>query len=102
MNKWQLYLLLRKQDKLKDERNPMFDKNRFMKFLGVFMWLYYAALLIFLGVALSMGLKGEYNDVAAFHVLDGGLLYMLRLHRLCRECRRWSLCSRPHRSPATW
>ena len=37
MNKWQLYLLLRKQDKLKDERNPMFDKNRFMKFLGVFM-----------------------------------------------------------------
>lgn len=77
MNKWQLYLLLRKQDKLKDERNPMFDKNRFMKFLGVFMWLYYAAILIFLGVALSMGLKGEYNDVAAFHVLDGGLLYML-------------------------
>ena len=77
MNKWQLYLLLRKQDKLKDERNPMFDKNRFMKFLGVFMWLYYAAILIFLGVTLSMGLKGEYNDVAAFHVLDGGLLYML-------------------------
>ena len=77
MNKWQLYLLLRKQDKLKDERNPMFDKNRFMKFLGVFMWLYYAAILIFLGVTLSMGLKGAYNDVAAFHVLDGGLLYML-------------------------
>ena len=77
MNKWKLYRLLREQDQLKDARNPMFDKNRFMKILAVFMWLYYAAILLFLGFALSMGLKGAYNGVAAFHVLDGGLIYVL-------------------------
>ncbi len=77
MNKWKLYRLLRRQEQLKDERNPMFDKNRFMKFLGVFMWLYYAAILVFLGVMLPMGMSGAYNGVAAFHVLDGGLVYVL-------------------------
>ncbi len=77
MDKIRLYLLLRRQDRLKDERNPMFDKNRFMKFLAVFMWLYYAAILLFLGVTLSMAMKGAYNGVAAFHVLDGGLVYVL-------------------------
>lgn len=77
MNKWKLYRLLRRQEQLRDERNPMFDKNRFMKFLGVFMWLYYAAILIFLGVMLPMGMSGAYNGVAAFHVLDGGLVYVL-------------------------
>ena len=77
MNKWKLYLLLRKQDYLRDERNPMFAQTRFMKFLGVFMWLYYAAILVFLGVALPMGMRGAYNGVAAFHVLDGLLVYVL-------------------------
>ena len=49
MNKYQLYKLLRKNENLKERRHPMFDKNRFMKFLLIFMWLYYAAILIFLG-----------------------------------------------------
>lgn len=77
MNKWRLYRLLRRQEQLRDERNPMFDKNRFMKFLGVFMWLYYAAILVFLGVMLPLGMSGAYNGVAAFHVLDGGFVYVL-------------------------
>ena len=46
MNKYQLYKLLRKHEDLKVKRHPMFDKNRFMKFLLIFMWLYYAAILI--------------------------------------------------------
>lgn len=79
MNKWKLYLLLRRQGQLKDERNPMFDKNRFMKILAIFMWLYYAAILLFLGVMLPMAMRGAYNGVAAFHVLDGGLLYILMI-----------------------
>lgn len=84
MNKIKLYRLLRKQDRLKDERNPMFDKNRFMKFLGVFMWLYYAALLILLGVTLPLGMADTFNGVAAFHVLDGGLVYVLVTDFWCR------------------
>ena len=71
MNKYQLYKLLRKHEDLKVKRHPMFDKNRFMKFLMIFMWLYYAAILIFMGVTMAIGMKGAYNGVAAFHVLDG-------------------------------
>ena len=71
MNKYQLYKLLRKHEDLKVKRHPMFDKNRFMKFLLIFMWLYYAAILIFMGVTMAIGMKGAYNGVAAFHVLDG-------------------------------
>jgi len=68
---YQLYKILERNSDLKDRRHPMFEKNRFMKFFAWFMILYYAAILIFLGVMLPSGLKGAYNGVAAFHVLDG-------------------------------
>jgi len=71
MNKYQLYKLLRNNESLKERRHPMFDKNRFMKFLLIFMWLYYAAILLFMGVTMAIGMKGAYNGVAAYHVLDG-------------------------------
>ena len=71
MNKYQLYKLLRKNESLKEKRHPMFEKNRFMKFLLIFMWLYYAAILLFMGVTMAIGMKGAYNGVAAYHVLDG-------------------------------
>jgi len=71
MNKYQLYKLLRKNENLKDRRHPMFEKNRFMKFLLIFYWLYNAAILLFIGVVMAVGMKGAYNGVAAYHVLDG-------------------------------
>ena len=77
ISKWQLYKLLRRNESLKDERHPMFEKNRFMKFLGAFMFLYYAAILLLLGVTLPMGMRGKYCDVAAFHVFDGYFLWVL-------------------------
>lgn len=77
MTKYQLYKLISKNRSLKDERHPMFEKNRFMKFLGVFMWLYYAAILLFLGVVMASGMKGSFHGVAAFHILDGGFIYLL-------------------------
>ncbi len=77
MNKYRLYRLISKNADLKMKRHPMLDKNRFMKFLMAFMWLYYAAILIFLGVVMAMSMKNSYNGVAAFHVFDGGLLYLL-------------------------
>ena len=55
----------------------MLDKNRFMKFLMVFMWLYYAAILLFSGVMMAIGMKHSYNGVAGFQVFDGGLFYLL-------------------------
>lgn len=84
MDKLKLYRLLTKLDNLKDERHPMLEKNRFMKFLGIFMWLYYAAILLFMGVTMSVGMKHAYNGVAAFHVLDGFLIYVLIIDFWCR------------------
>ena len=86
MNKYQLYKLLRKHEDLKVKRHPMFDKNRFMKFLLIFMWLYYAAILIFMGVTMAIGMKGAYNGVAAFHVLDGWFPIVLIIDFWIRTC----------------
>lgn len=77
MNKYRLYRLICHNADLKEERHPMLEKNRFMKFLMIFMWLYYAAILLFMGVVMAMGMRNSFNGVAAFHVFDGGLLYVL-------------------------
>ena len=77
MNSYKLYRLIRQNANLQDERHPMLDKNRFMKFLMAFMWLYYAAILLFMGVVMGIGMKNSYNGVAAFHVFDGGMLYLI-------------------------
>ena len=77
MNKYRLYRLLTEQDELKDKRHPMYEKNRFMKFLMWFMIIYYAAILLFMGAILPMAMKGTYPGVAAFHVLDGNLMWLL-------------------------
>lgn len=75
MTKYQLYKLVEKTETLKDERHPMFERNKFMKFLAWFMVAYYAAILLFLGVVLGFALKGDYS--AAYHRLDGGFFYLL-------------------------
>ena len=77
MNKYKLYRLICQNADLKEARHQMLDKNRFMKFLIVFMWLYYAAILLFMGGMMAIGMKHSYNGVAGFHVFDGGLLYLL-------------------------
>lgn len=77
MTRYQLYKLIRRNDSLKDERHPMLEKNRFMKMLAIFMFLYYAAILVLMGVMLPMGFRGMYNGVSAFHVMDGLVLYLL-------------------------
>jgi len=75
MTKYQLYRLIESTEELKDKRHPMFEKNKFMKFLAWFMIAYYAALLLMMGVSLGFGLKGDYS--AAYHRLDGGFFYLL-------------------------
>ncbi len=77
MNKYQLYKLIRQNDELKDKRHPMFDRNRFLKVMAIITVLYYAAILILMGVLLPMAFSETYNGVAAFHVLDGGVIYLL-------------------------
>lgn len=70
----ELWRLIARQSELKDKRHPMFEKNRFMKFLAYFMFVYYAAILVFLGVTMALGL-GE-PGLAAFHGLNGVVLWI--------------------------
>ena len=79
MSKYQLYKLLIKNERLRERRHPMFEKNRFVKFIFILTLLYYAAVLVFIGVTLAISLKGSYNGVAAYHVLDGWLPAILML-----------------------
>lgn len=78
---FQTYKELKKLDKLQDKRHPMFEKNRFSKFLIWFMFLYYAALLIFMGVVLAKGMDGS---MASFHLLDQGFFFLLLVDFWCR------------------
>lgn len=77
MNKWKLYKLLKRNDELKDERHPMFERNKFMKWLAWFMFIYYAALLLMMGVTLPMGMSDVHTGLAGYHVLDGGFYILL-------------------------
>ncbi len=77
MTKYQLYRLIERTEELKDKRHPMFERNKFMKFLAWFMIAYYAAILLLLGVVLGFGLKGDYS--AAYHRLDSGFIYLLSI-----------------------
>ncbi len=67
----ELHKLLCKHESLKDSRNPMFERNRFVKWLGILMIAYYAAIMIFMGVLLPIPMSEIYAGVPAFHVIDG-------------------------------
>lgn len=71
MTKRELHRLLKKHESLKDKRHPMFERNRFVKWLFAFMVLYYAACMILMGVSMGVAMSGIYAGVASFHVLDG-------------------------------
>lgn len=78
---WKFYKELKGLEKLNEERLPMFEKNKFAKFLIYFMFVYYAAILIFLGVVLPKGMDGS---MSSFHVLDSGFFYLLIVDFWCR------------------
>lgn len=71
LSKRKLHALLRQHEKLKDKRHPMFERNRFVKFLMYFMVAYYAGCMILMGVTLPIPMSQAYHGVAGFHVLDG-------------------------------
>lgn len=67
----ELHKLLCKHESLQEARNPMFERNRFMKWLAYFMVAYYAACMILMGVMLPLPMQEVYAGVPGFHVLDG-------------------------------
>lgn len=77
MTKRELHRLLCKHESLQDSRNPMFERNRFVKWLFALMVLYYAAIMILMGVVLPLPMSEVYAGVPAFHVLDGWFWMLL-------------------------
>ncbi|MBQ0062274.1 MAG: DUF5687 family protein [Bacteroidaceae bacterium] len=77
LTNFQLYKLLRQNDKLKNKRHPMFEKNKFAKFMGYFMIVYFAGILMLLGATLPLAFESTMRSMAAFHVLDSGFFYLL-------------------------
>ena len=79
-----LFLEIRKNRKLAAKRNPMYDKNRFAKFLiylGIAFW---AAYLLFLGVMLSFALREGFPNMEPYHILNQVLVFFLVLDFLVR------------------
>lgn len=72
-----LLSIIRKNQKLAAKRHPMFEKNRFAKFLIYFMVAYWAALLLFMGVMLPFGFEESFSAMEPYHILNQALVYLL-------------------------
>lgn len=72
-----LYKIVKQNQKLAEKRNPAFDTNRFAKFLMYFMLVYWAALLLFLGVSLPFMFEGLVPNMEPYHIMNQGIIYVM-------------------------
>ena len=71
------YKIIKRNQKLGAKRNPAFDTNRFAKFLMYFMAVYWAAILLFLGVMLPLMFEGIVPNMEPYHIMNQGFLYVM-------------------------
>lgn len=79
-----LFSIVRQNQKLAAKRSPMYDKNRFAKFLIYFMVAYWAALLLFMGVMLPTAFEASAPSMEPYHIMNQGLIYILIVDFLVR------------------
>ena len=79
-----LYKIIRKNQKLGEKRNPAFDTNRFAKFLMYFMAVYWAAILLFMGVMLPLMFEETVPNMEPYHIMNQGFIYVLLADFLLR------------------
>ena len=79
-----LYKIIKRNQKLAAKRNPVFDTNRFAKFLMYFMAVYWAAILLFLGVMLPLMFEGIVPNMDPYHIMNQGILYVMLVDFLIR------------------
>ena len=78
----QLFNELRKHGKLAAKRHPMYDKNKFgkyMMYIAAFFWIGY---LIFFGITFAFALETE--NMEPYHLMNGGLIFVMTLDFLLR------------------
>ena len=79
-----LYKIIKRNQKLAAKRNPVFDTNRFAKFLMYFMAVYWAAILLFLGVMLPLMFERIVPNMEPYHIMNQGILYVMLVDFLIR------------------
>lgn len=70
-----LFNELRKHGRLADKRHPMYDKNRFAKYLMIGMSIFWAGYMVFIGTTFALALDTE--NMEPYHLLNSGLIFIL-------------------------
>lgn len=79
-----LFNELRKHGKLAAKRHPMYEKNRFGKYLMYFMAAFWIGYLIFFGVNFSLLFADTAPNMEPYHLLNAGLGFVLILDFMVR------------------
>ena len=79
-----LFNELRKHNKLAAKRHPMYEKNKFGKFLAYFMSIFWIGYLIFFGTTFAFGFADAAPNMEPYHVMNKGIIFVLILDFLMR------------------
>ncbi len=85
----QLFNELRKHGKLAAKRHPMYDKNKFGKYIMYIVSIFWAGYLMCFGIAFAFGL--ERDNLEPYHLMNGALIFIMALDFLMR----WPLQKTP-------
>ena len=77
-----LFNELRKHGKLAAKRHPMYDKNKFGKYMMYFMSIFWACYMIFFGTTFAFAFESE--SMEPYHILNMGLIFILALDFVMR------------------
>ncbi len=77
-----LFNELRKHGKLAAKRHPMYDKNKFGKYMMYIMTIFWAGYLIFFGTTFAYAL--DTDNMEAYHLLNGALIFIMAIDFLLR------------------
>lgn len=65
-----LLSIIRKNEKLAEKRNPLYERNRFAKIIIYFMIAFWAAYLIFIGVMLPFVFRDSFPSMEPYHIFN--------------------------------
>lgn len=72
----QTFFAIKKNSRLADRRNPMFYQNKFAKGAFYFMYLYWAALFLFMGVMLPLAFEKDFQATESYDIMNRVLVFV--------------------------
>lgn len=80
----QIFSIIRKNQKLAERRNPMYDRNRFAKVMIYFMVVFWAAYMVFFGFLLPLLFEELFPSMEPYHIMNQGITWLLLVDFLLR------------------